>query len=245
MRNKVFDALFIRAPRLNQFNILNQLATNPRLTQAELARRCNLSVAMVNNYMKELCSTGLLEYHRRSSKSISYHLTPSGKELLEAIQGELIEEMVGLFADAKERIRDRILGSAPGKMQRVILFGSGPLAELTFHALELANVTVMGICDDDPALIGRDWCGRQVINPSQIRYMAPDAVVIAYHKRSEEICSSLTPLCERGIRLIRLDGHRAEDLSQTTKSEISDGSANTVRTTNDTVDLSASNERRK
>jgi predicted transcriptional regulator len=156
MSNKIPEALFIRAPRLNKFNILDQLASNSRLTQAELARRCDLSVAMINNYMKELCRTGLLEYHRRSSKSISYHLTPSGKEQLQTIQDELIQEMVSIFAEAKERLRERILASAQGKLQRVILFGSGHLAELAFHALELAKVGVMGICDDDRTESGRN-----------------------------------------------------------------------------------------
>jgi DNA-binding MarR family transcriptional regulator len=212
MQNKIFDALFIRAPRLNQFNILNQLASNPRLTQAELARRCDLSVAMVNNYMKELCSTGLVEYRRRSSKSISYHLTPSGKGQLQTIQAELLHEMVGIFAEAKERIRDRILVNAEGVLQRVLLFGNGHLAELAFHALELAKVTVIGICDDDPDRIGKEWCGRQVINPSQIRYMAPDAVVVASREKTTEICDSLTHLLDRGIRVLRLDGGASNEI---------------------------------
>jgi predicted transcriptional regulator len=206
MSNKIPEALFIRAPRLNKFNILDQLASNSHLTQAELARRCDLSVAMVNNYMKELCSTGLLEYHRRSSKSISYHLTPSGKEQLQTIQEELIQEMVSVFAEAKERIRERILASAQGKLQRVVLFGSGHLAELAFHALELAKVSVMGICDDDPERIGQEWCGRQVISPSQIRYMAPDAVVVANREKTSEICESLGHILDSGIQILRLDG---------------------------------------
>jgi predicted transcriptional regulator len=206
MSNKSPEALFIRAPRLNKFNILDQLASNSRLTQAELARRCDLSVAMVNNYMKELCSTGLLEYHRRSSKSISYHLTSAGKEQLQTIQDELIHEMASIFAEAKDRIRERILASAQGKLQRVVLFGSGHLAELAFHALELAKVSVIGICDDDPDRIGKEWCGRQVISPSQIRYMAPDAVVVANREKTTEMCDSLTHLLDRGIQVLRLDG---------------------------------------
>jgi DNA-binding MarR family transcriptional regulator len=206
MSNKTVEALFIRAPRLNRFNILDQLGSNARLTQAELARRCDLSVAMVNNYMKELCSSGLLEYHRRSSKSISYHLTPSGREQLQTIQEELIQEMVSLFAEAKERIRERILASAKGELQRVILYGSGHLAELIFHALELAKVGVMGICDDDPDRIGQEWCGRQVISPSQIKYMAPDAVVIADRERSSQICENLRHILDSEVQVLRLDG---------------------------------------
>lgn len=209
MRTKTPDTFFIRAPRLNQLNILQQLASDSHLTQAELGRLCNLSVAMVNNYMKELCALGLLEYHRKSSKSVSYHLTSSGESYIDSHRQELIQEMVELFADAKARIRELVIGPCSGGLRRVVLFGSGHLAELTFHALDSAGFSVIGVCADDPVLLGREWCGREVMNPTQIRYMAPDAVIIADLGRTDEICRGLSYLTERGIRLIRLDGATA------------------------------------
>jgi predicted transcriptional regulator len=206
MRTKTLDTFYVRAPRLNQLNLLQQLSSDPHLTQAELARRCNLSVAMVNNYMKELCSLGLLEYRRKSSKTVSYHLTSSGEAYIDSYRQELIQEMVQLFAEAKARIQQFVIGPASDGLRRVVLFGNGHLAELTFHALDSAGLSVIGVCADDPTLFGREWCGREVLNASQIRYMAPDAVIVADLGRSDEICRNLHYLAERGIRLIRLDG---------------------------------------
>jgi len=206
MRTKAPDTFYLRAPRLNQLNILQQLASDSHLTQAELARRCHLSVAMVNNYIKELCALGLLEYHRKSSRNVSYHLTPSGDVHIKSIRQELMQELVELFADAKARIQKFVIGQAPDGLQRVVLFGSGHLAELTFHALESAQLNVIGVCADDPQLLGSEWCGREVLNPSQIRFMAPDAVIVADLGRADDICRNLNYLTERGIRLIRLDG---------------------------------------
>ncbi len=207
MRTKGPDTLYLRAPRLNQLNILHQLALDPHLTQAELALRCHLSVAMVNNYMKELCGAGLLAYHRKSSKNVSYHVTPAGMEQIEIIGRQLIEEMVRLFAESKGMVRDRIMSQAPESLRRVVLFGDGHLAELAFHALESTGVQVIGVCDDDPSKIGKEWCGREMVNPSQIRYIAPDAVVIATSARSKEVYQSLKCLQDQGISLISLDDH--------------------------------------
>ncbi|HYK90803.1 MAG TPA: hypothetical protein VE398_18665 [Acidobacteriota bacterium] len=155
--------------------------------------------------MKDPCSTGLLEYHRRSSKCITYQLTAAGRDQLQNIQEELVHEMVSIFAEAKERIRERILASAHKVLQRVIQFGSGHLADLVFHALEPAKFGVVGICNDDPARIGQEWCGRQVISRSQIRYIAPDAVVVATGDKTSEICESLRQVLDRGIQVLRLD----------------------------------------
>jgi predicted transcriptional regulator len=205
MQTKFPQTLFIPAPKLNKLHIMQEIAADAHITQAELAQRCSLSVAMVNNYMRELCSSALLEYRRKSSKCISYHLTQSGREAVGATRDELLQELVGLFGAAKERIRNLILARSGGEIHRAVLYGCGDLAELVYHALESAGLDVVGVCDDDPARNGRSWCGREVHNPSQIRFMAPDAVIVADPFRSEEICSGLTYLPERGIRVIRLD----------------------------------------
>ena len=234
MRMKELQSLYIPAPKLNQLHILQAIASDPKITQAELAQRCALSVAMVNNYMKELCSGGLLEYRRRSSKSISYHLTDAGKKAAHATEHELLQDLVKLFADAKQQVQEIIRGQANGDLRRAVLYGSGDLAELAFHALESADVNIVGVCDDDPAMIGRDWCGRELLNQYQIRFIAPDYVIIASPDRTDEIYDSLTYLQNRGIRVIRLDGvatngshpqavaslHEAEDLSLSTNKQV-------------------------
>jgi predicted transcriptional regulator len=202
---KDLESLYLQSPRLNQLNILKEVAANAHITQAELASRCSLSVAMVNNYMKDLCSTGLLEYHRRTIKSVTYHLTESGARHLEALQGKLIDEMVAMFVAAKEQVRNRIVSQSKSPLHRVVLFGSGHLAQIAFHALELAGTNILGVCDDNTEKIGRDFCGREVLNPTQIRFLAPDAVVVADSVRTEEICRNLEFIIDRGIELIRVD----------------------------------------
>jgi predicted transcriptional regulator len=203
---KDLESLYLQSPRLNQLNILKEIAANAHITQAELASRCSLSVAMVNNYMKDLCSSGLLEYHRRTIKSVTYHLTDLGARHLEALQGKLIDEMVAMFVAAKEHIRNRIVSQSKSALHRVVLFGSGHLAQIAFHALELAGTNILGVCDDNTEMIGRDFCGREVLNTTQIRFLAPDAVVVADSVRMEEICRNLEFVIDRGIELIRVDG---------------------------------------
>jgi predicted transcriptional regulator len=220
--------LYIQSPKLNHLNILREVARNAHITQAELAGRCSLSVAMVNNYMKELCAGTMLEYHRKTTKSVTYHITPSGAAYLERLQLEMIREMVHMFAAAKEQIRARILSQVQAALQRVVLYGSGHLAQIAFHALELAGASILGVCDDDPAAIGGDFCGREVLSPTQIRFIAPDAVIIADALRSQEICQNLSSLAEKGIALIRLDNGNEPAMGDLPKSQNSRASLDRV-----------------
>jgi predicted transcriptional regulator len=205
MQIKDLKSLYIQSPKLNHLNILREIKANARITQAELANLCSLSVAMVNNYMKELCGTGWIEYHRKSSKNVSYHLTPLGKSYLDSLQMELIREMARLFEEAKQHVQARIVSSARSSLKRVVLFGTGNLAQLVFHALELAGARIVGVCDDSSSSLDRDFCGREVIRPNQIRYIAPDAIVVADSSRTEEISQNLAQLCGHEIEIIRLD----------------------------------------
>ncbi|NLT68741.1 MAG: winged helix-turn-helix transcriptional regulator [Acidobacteria bacterium] len=206
MPTKEAPSLYLQSPRLNQLNILREIAANPTITQAELARLCLLSVAMVNNYMKELCCSGLIEYRRKTTKSVTYHLTSSGADHLKRLQSDLIDEMVNMFVTAKEQIRARIMSQAPSGFQRVLLYGSGHLAQIVFHALEVAGVKILGICDYDIEKIGSDFCGRVVLSPSQIRFLDPDAVIIADPARTSAVCRKLELDCGQRIGIIRLDG---------------------------------------
>jgi DNA-binding MarR family transcriptional regulator len=210
MRAKASQNLYIPAPKLNQLHILKEIAGDADITQAELARRCALSVAMVNNYMKELCDLGLLEYRRKNSKTVSYYVTPAGKEATDATEKELLNELLSLIMQAKAQVHEIIMSQARSELRRVVLYGSGILAEIAFHALEDAKINVMGMCSDDPSEVGQEWCGRERINSSQIRYMAPDAVVIALLERSDDVYLSLTHLHQYGIDLIRLDCRTTE-----------------------------------
>jgi predicted transcriptional regulator len=205
MQRRELSGLYIQSPKLNQLNILREVAADAHITQAELATRCSLSVAMVNNYMKDLCKSGLLEYHRKSIKSVTYHLTPEGAEQVETLQLELISEMAGMFAISKEQIWARIASQSHKTLKRAVLFGSGHLAQLVFHALELAGVNTIGICDDDIELIGGDFCGREVISPELIRPLNPDAVIAAKSPEMPETNLILQSLSDAGIAVIRLD----------------------------------------
>jgi hypothetical protein len=112
--------------------------------------------------------------------------------------------MVNRFAASKARIRDRVLTQVHGALHRVVIIGSGDLAEMAFHALESARISVIGICDFQDTNVGRDWCGRKILDPSQILYLKPDGVIIADTRCSAEVYGSLKYLSDYGIHVICL-----------------------------------------
>ncbi len=213
MPSRTSRSLYLQSPRMNQLNILREVAGSARITQSELAGRCSLSVAMVNNYMQGMCGRGLLRYNRKSAKNVTYHLTDKGARHAARLEAELLEEMARMFAEARDRIRDRIAGRDGTVPRRVVLYGTGRLAELALCALEPAGVQVLAVCDH-AAAPGVDFCGRPVVPPSRIRSLAPDAVVVAADPKPGETLRSLETLPQLGIGLVYLDGASARGPSR-------------------------------
>ncbi|MFH0804457.1 MAG: winged helix-turn-helix transcriptional regulator [Candidatus Zambryskibacteria bacterium] len=88
--------MFVPAPRLNQYNLLRQIANDHNVTQAELASLTGLSVAMVNSYMKKMRDLGLLEYDRKSYKTINYSVTLMGHKFIRKMAGRLVAEITAM-----------------------------------------------------------------------------------------------------------------------------------------------------
>lgn len=76
--------LFIPTPPVQYFLILKALQMGLK-TQNQLAKQSELSVAMVNNYMKRLASEGYIVYVPKNRKVISYVCTEQGLEYLKTM----------------------------------------------------------------------------------------------------------------------------------------------------------------
>ncbi len=205
MRTKETEALYIPAPRLNELNILREVSSDSEISQAELAEKCGLSVAMINNYMKDLCSRGLLEYRRKSAKCISYHLTGPGQEAVSSAQRDLLRTLVKLYGDAKVSIQSIVRNYVAGNPRRVILFGRGDLAELVYHALQVEGIDVVGMSATDSGMTDTENYDPENLTLSQLQLIAPDAIVVVDSASAERMEINLDRLTERGIPLIDLE----------------------------------------
>lgn len=90
------NSLFIPTTRLNRCRILKLIRDDPNIKQFQIAFGTNLSVAMVNNYIRELEENGLIVCVRKTSKTLTYQITAAGSVLIEQVSRELAEEVLSM-----------------------------------------------------------------------------------------------------------------------------------------------------
>ncbi|MBI4958010.1 MAG: winged helix-turn-helix transcriptional regulator, partial [Desulfovibrio sp.] len=77
--------------------ILDTLAQDNMVSQNELGRRANLSGAMVNQYLKEMAETNLIEFERVNGKSYRYLLTDEGEARRRTMFSSFSSETVQIY----------------------------------------------------------------------------------------------------------------------------------------------------
>lgn len=99
---------FFRPTReYREMSVLREIARDERASQRRLARAAGVSAAMVNAYIDDLVSRGLLVVTGLTNRTYRYHLTLEGHARRDRLLGELAAEMEQLVA----RVRRELVGS--------------------------------------------------------------------------------------------------------------------------------------
>jgi DNA-binding MarR family transcriptional regulator len=85
-----------------ELTVLKEVARNPRATQRSMAAAAGVSAAMVNAYVDDLVTRGLLGVSGDTNRTYRYVLTGAGSARCEALLQELLDEAEDLCARLRE-----------------------------------------------------------------------------------------------------------------------------------------------
>ncbi len=175
-------------------------------SQHKIAKETNLSSSMVNNYIKEMVSNGLISTSNRNNRDYNYTITKNGKqELMNFLLG-YSAEIVQLFALSKKEITRRL---APIFNQnspvKIVLFGASETCELVMQALKnFPQAKVIGIVDSAASKHHCLFHNYVVMPPQNIPSLAPDYVIITSFAKQNEISKDSKKYNKNGIKIITL-----------------------------------------
>ena len=186
--------------------ILDTLAQDSQVSQNELGRRANLSGAMVNQYLKEMAETNLIEFERVNGKSFRYLLTDEGETRRRTMFSGFSSETVQIYTALKAVIVHKLANLKNRSLVKLILFGASETCEIVLQALRsTGGFEVMALVDNDPAKAGKTLGGYVISPPVVLDSLRPQAVVITSYGCQEEIHGQLRELYgQHNVEIIRL-----------------------------------------
>ena len=184
--------------------ILDALSRDSSLSQFELGRQLHLSGAMVNQYLKQLQSEGLVEFLPINGKSYHYNLTEQGRKSRKRMLSDYSSETVRLYSTIKEFVLDKLKHLNVEGSRKLALFGASETCEVVLSALRGSPFQVIVLIDNDTRKQGQIFNGHVVSAPHILEQVDCDAVVITSFGKQGEIFEQVKPYAEkRGFQIVR------------------------------------------
>ena len=160
----------------SELEFLTAIERGEVVTQMALKKRIGVSIGLVNALLKRGISNGYVKARKAPFKRYAYCLTPKGFSEKSRLVAIYLENSLRFFRGARSEYADVFAHARTEGRSRLVLVGSGDLAEIAILAAWGEGYVLLGLLDSET---NRDqYCGIRVIR--SLEEIGPfDAVVIA------------------------------------------------------------------
>lgn len=169
--------------------ILRVIAEGKPLTQRTLARGLGIALGLTNLYLKRLARKGYIKIRAVRPQRLRYYLTPTGLAEKARLTCAYMEYSLRLYRQTRQALREALLPRLRQEECRVVLYGSGEAAELTYLTLRELGLEAIDIVDGDGQ--GRTFLGSPVRSLAELAPDEVDLVVLATFAPSQALVDSL------------------------------------------------------
>ena len=156
--------------------LLTELERNGAVTQRSLATKLGVALGLTNLYLKRLARKGYIKITTIPSHRIRYLLTPQGFTEKSRLTYLYMQYSLSHYRDMRARLRETLSRATENGVKRVIIYGTGELAEMAYLSLREMNMTLVGFVDDGQR---ESFLSYPVWRPEALAGWEFDAVLLA------------------------------------------------------------------
>ena len=164
-------------------------------TQRELARDLNISLGLVNAFVKRLAKKGYFKITHIPKNRVKYLLTPKGALEKSRLTYRYIRYSVGFYREIREMLIALFSRLEEQGVGRVALYGCGEVAELAHLFLQNTSIKLAGVFDEE--YDGRDFFGHRVKSYEQL---AKDGYEYVLLTQIEDIQRHFDRIVDLGVK---------------------------------------------
>ena len=181
--------------RLRTLKLLEAIDSGDRITQRELAQDLNISLGLVNAFMKRLAKKGYFKITTIPRNRVKYLLTPKGMREKSRLTYEYIRYSIGFYRQIREILLDLFNRLQEEGVRRIALYGCGEVAELAHLFLQNTTIRLAGVFDEKAD--DREFFGHEVQSCEALSEDGCGYVLLTY---TEDIQSHKDRLISAGVK---------------------------------------------
>ena len=161
---------------LKTLQLLEAIAADKPTSQRELSDILQISLGLVNSFIKRLVKKGYCKVMTVPKNRVKYMLTPAGAMEKTRLTYEYISSSYHYFKTAKNRVEDLYSNLLSEGATRVVFYGAGELADIAFLSMAGTGVRLIDVVD--PTKAGEMFSDFIVKTTSRLRQADYDAILV-------------------------------------------------------------------
>ncbi len=172
----------------SELEFLTAIECGEVVTQMALRKRIGVSIGLINALLKRGIRNGYVKARKAPLRRYAYCLTPKGFSEKSQLVAIYLENSLGFFRRARSEYADVFAHARAEGRSRLVLVGSGDLAEIAIIAAWGEGLMLLGLLDSDTNL--DQYYGVRVIR--SLEEIGPfDAVVITHSRMPQKVYEAM------------------------------------------------------
>ena len=176
---------------IHALRILEEIEEDNSQSQRELARKLNISLGLVNAFVKRLAHKGYFKVTTIPKNRARYMLTPRGFAEKTRLTYKFIQSSFHFYKRARGKLRTLLSTLENDGIQTVIFYGASDLAEIAYVSLEETSLELVAIVDDFKS---GGFLGLTVMRPSILTRLEYDKIIVTSIRSRDDIYENLVKL---------------------------------------------------
>jgi len=127
--------------------LLNEVERDSHVTQRSLATKMGVALGLTNLYLKRLARKGYIKITTIPSNRITYLLTPRGMAEKSRLTYAYMQYSLSYYREMRQRLKQVLTELSQAGAKRIVVYGTGELAELAYLTLREMDLTLVGFVD--------------------------------------------------------------------------------------------------
>jgi DNA-binding MarR family transcriptional regulator len=161
---------------IRTLKILEEIEKDYTPSQRELASELNISLGLVNSFIKRLVKKGYFKITNIPANRVKYILTPKGAAEKTRLTYNYIQYSYQFYKDARQKLSKQFKDLESQGIQRIVFYGANDLAEIAYISLQETSIDIVAVVDDEK--IGRKFLGIVIKDPTTLDSLSFDRVLI-------------------------------------------------------------------
>lgn len=170
---------------LRTLQLLEEIERASTASQRDLAKKLNISLGLVNSFIKRLAQKGYFKITTIPKNRVKYILTPKGAAEKTQLTYEYIQYSYRYFKEARQKLRQLFLSLDEHGVRRMVFFGTGDFAEIAYISLRDTSLTLIAMVDERHQ--GEKFFGRTIVAPESLAKLDFDRILITAVEQRDRV----------------------------------------------------------